>query len=125
MSDELFPSGPWVGFYTYSPGEKHYMELELTFASGQVTGTGLDDVGPFIINGRYDSANMECWWTKTYPGSHDVFYRGFREGKGIWGVWEITAFHRGGFHIWPRVAGAISATEEREDMPRPAEHVPG
>jgi hypothetical protein len=34
-----------------------------------------------------------------------VFYRGFREGKGIWGTWEITIQYHGGFHIWPRQAG--------------------
>jgi hypothetical protein len=34
-----------------------------------------------------------------------VFYRGFREGKGIWGTWEIAILSRGGFHIWPRQAG--------------------
>ena len=38
-------------------------------------------------------------------GAHDVFYRGFREGKGIWGTWEISNLSHGGFHIWPRHAG--------------------
>ena len=61
-------------------------------------------VGRFLISGRYDCANLECWWTKTYPGSHDVHYRGFREGKGIWGTWEIGLHSRGGFHIWPKGA---------------------
>ena len=78
------------------------MDLQLSFANGIVTGTGSDDVGPFVINGRYDAAGGECYWTKTYPGSHDVLYRGFREGKGIWGTWEIRTDSRGGFHIWPR-----------------------
>jgi hypothetical protein len=67
-----------------------------------VSGDGNDDVGRFLIVGRYDVANRECWWTKTYPGSHDVFYRGFREGKGIWGTWEIGVIGHGGFHIWPK-----------------------
>ena len=26
----------------------------------------------------------------------------YREGKGIWGTWEIGIFANGGFHIWPR-----------------------
>ncbi len=123
VTDELFPSGPWVGFYNYSPGDKHHMELDLTFANGRVTGTGIDDVGRFIINGRYDSNTLECWWTKTYPGSHDVFYRGFREGKGIWGTWEITAFHRGGFHIWPRATGEGESVAEEAKQQQPAELV--
>jgi hypothetical protein len=81
------------------------MELELTFAEGRMSGQGKDDVGAFLIKGRYDSATRECHWTKTYIGGHDVFYRGFREGKGIWGTWEITIQYHGGFHIWPQGAG--------------------
>lgn len=101
MSDERFPSGPWTGYYNYAPGDKHRMDLALQFSGGRVTGSGNDDVGRFWVQGCYDSAAGECWWTKTYPGSHDVFYRGFREGKGIWGTWEIGVVARGGFHIWP------------------------
>ncbi len=78
------------------------MNLHLAFSAGCVTGDGNDDVGRFVVKGRYDSASRECYWTKTYPGSHDVFYRGFREGKGIWGTWEIPGLAHGGFHIWPK-----------------------
>ena len=102
MSDDQFPSGPWTGFYNYVPGDKHRMDLHLSFSDGSVAGDGNDDVGRFLIRGRYDPATKECYWTKTYPGSHDVYYRGFREGKGIWGTWEIRLFAHGGFHIWPR-----------------------
>ena len=63
--------------------------MHLTFANGNMTGEGNDDVGRFLIKGRYDAPTKECHWTKTYVGAHDVFYRGFREGKGIWGTWEI------------------------------------
>ena len=102
MSDDLFPSGPWVGFYNYAPGEKHRMDLHLVFGEGHVNGDGNDDVGQFLVRGSYDKANRECSWTKSYPGSHDVYYRGFREGKGIWGTWEIGVISHGGFHIWPK-----------------------
>ena len=118
MGDKDFPSGPWVGFYTYSGAhDKHRMDLGLTFASGRISGEGNDDVGPFIIGGRFDPANGECHWTKTYVGAHDVFYCGFRESKGIWGTWEILSDVRGGFHIWPRAQTegneeAVSAEEE-------------
>ena len=105
MSDSLYPSGPWTGFYNYRPGDRHRMELELTFANGSLSGTGADDVGRFLIKGRYDVGAGECHWTKSYLGAHDVFYRGFREGKGIWGTWEITIRDHGGFHIWPRGLG--------------------
>ena len=109
MRNELFSSGPWVGFYKYRsfPGGRHRMDLHLTFANGSIVGEGIDDVGRFLIKGRYDPTNDECYWTKSYIGAHDVFYRGFRDGKGIWGGWEIGPNWRGGFHIWPRQAGDL------------------
>lgn len=101
MSSSLFPSGPWTGFYNYRPGDQHRMDLHLEFRNGRMTGDGTDDIGPFIISGEYDEASLECRWTKSYVGAHDVEYRGFREGKGIWGTWEIGKRFRGGFQIWP------------------------
>ena len=77
------------------------MDLDLTFANGLMSGDGRDDIGLFLIKGKYDAQSRECHWTKSYLGGHDVFYRGFREGKGIWGTWEINLFGHGGFHIWP------------------------
>ena len=88
------------------------MDLHLFFSNGQMTGDGNDDVGRFLIKGRYDAQALECHWTKAYPGSHDVFYRGFREGKGIWGTWEINSDCHGGFHIWPRGSGDGSENAE-------------
>ena len=43
MSEALFPSGPWVGFYNYRPGDRHRMDLLLTFANGNMSGDGVDD----------------------------------------------------------------------------------
>jgi hypothetical protein len=124
MSDEKFPSGPWVGFYTYNiaPG-KHRMDLMLTFSAGRVAGEGNDDVGAFVIAGGYDATTSECYWTKTYVGGHDVFYKGFREGKGIWGLWEIPDSVRGGFQIWPAGEGAGEHETLREDIAAPLEAV--
>ena len=119
MSDSLYPSGPWTGFYNYHPGDRHRMDLQLTFTEGRLTGTGSDDVGNFRIRGRYDTNAGECYWTKNYLGAHDVFYRGFREGKGIWGTWEITIRDHGGFHIWPRRMGESqerAASAEQEEV---------
>jgi hypothetical protein len=121
MSDANYPSGPWVGFYTYHPGDKHRMDLHLSFTNGVLTGSGNDDIAPFVISGRYDAANGECYWTKIYPGSHDVFYRGFRDGKGIWGTWEIRLDSRGGFHIWPRARGEGDAASEPAGRAEPAD----
>lgn len=110
MNEPLFPSGPWVGFYNYFPGDRHRMDLDLVFKDGSLDGFGVDDVGQFTIKGSYDAASRECSWIKTYPGSHSVYYQGYREGKGIWGRWEIAHNCHGGFHIWPRTAG------EADDM---------
>jgi hypothetical protein len=102
-TDPRFPSGRWTGYFLQPalPG-KHTMELLITFRSGEMTGEGRDWVGAFIIRGQYTLSNGKCHWTKKYLGKHDVFYQGFNEGKGIWGVWEIPSDgFRGGFHIWP------------------------
>ncbi len=123
MSEELFPSGPWTGFYNYRPGDRHRMDLRLTFANGILTGDGTDDVGRFFMRGRYDPATRECYWTKTYVGAHDVFYRGFREGKGIWGTWEIGAQDHGGFHIWPKGLEAGESDAESVGKAAPVEVV--
>jgi hypothetical protein len=122
VSEGLFPSGPWTGFYKYTGNAvKHWMELHLTFAHGNLTGEGSDDIGRFVIRGRYDAQEMECHWTKTYLGAHDVYYRGFREGKGIWGTWEIGLWGRGGFHIWPKGAGEAEGESQTAQEPVPAE----
>ena len=106
-TDPRFPSGPWTGFFLQKalPG-RHLMEMRLTFRAGGVSGEGRDWVGRFAVRGRYSVADGRCHFTKRYVGKHDVFYKGFNEGKGIWGVWEIPAvadpvYGRGGFHIWP------------------------
>ena len=121
MSDELFPSGPWTGFYNYQPGDRHRMDLHLTFVKGNISGDGSDDIGRFLIRGKYSAEDKECYWTKSYVGAHDVFYRGFREGKGIWGTWEIVIQCHGGFHIWPR--GTAEGESERAAEPAPVEAV--
>jgi hypothetical protein len=123
MSNDLFPSGPWIGFYNYRPGDQHRMDLQLAFINGSMTGDGVDDVGRFLIRGRYDSSNKECYWTKSYVGAHDVFYRGFREGKGIWGTWEINNFARGGFHIWPRQAGEGGKEASSAEAEKPVDAI--
>jgi hypothetical protein len=105
-TDSRFPSGPWTGFFLQKsqPG-RHRMELRLTFRNGAMEGEGRDWVGRFVVRGRYSVADGRCHWSKRYLGAHDVFYQGYNEGKGIWGVWEMPREpahnRRGGFHIWP------------------------
>ena len=121
VSDELFPSGPWTGFYSYVPKDKHRMDLQLTFRNGNMSGDGNDDVGRFTIRGRYDVENRECYWTKAYMGAHEVYYQGYREGKGIWGKWEISPYEHGGFHIWPKVPGEGEGQTASTELPAPIE----
>ena len=109
------------------------MELHLTFRQGQMTGEGRDVVGAFIVRGQYTLADGKCHWTKRYLGKHDVFYQGYNEGKGIWGVWEIPTTReygtqRGGFHIWPEGMSDPTkpALSEQAEIPisitEPVEH---
>ena len=124
MDDDLFPSGPWTGFYNYTgPEDRHRMDLDLTFSNGQMAGSGSDNVGPFLIKGRYSAATRECDWVKTYSGSHNVFYRGFRDGHGIWGRWEIPPFDGGGFHIWPRSEGETDTFDETAEIAQPVDAI--
>jgi hypothetical protein len=99
------------------------MDLQLTFAGGTIMGDGNDDIGRFLIKGRFDAASRECHWTKTYIGAHDVSYRGFGEGKGIWGTWEIRPWSHGGFHIWPRTSGAGEEAVEIAAQTQPADAI--
>ncbi len=104
-TDSRFPSGNWVGFFIDKriPG-KHWMELRLTFMQGQMTGEGRDWVGNFTINGIYEVSDGSCQFIKQYLGKHAVSYRGYNEGRGIWGSWKVTfagVTCTGGFHIWP------------------------
>ena len=104
-SDPRFPSGKWVGFFTDKrlPG-KHHMDLFLNFSQGNMTGSGRDRIGEFTINGAYQISDGLCVWVKQYVRMHAIGYRGFNEGKGIWGTWELKDrghTFTGGFHIWP------------------------
>ena len=116
MSDHHFPSGPWVGFYTYAGGSRQYlMDLMLEFKNGVMTGEGADGIGLFVISGNYSEQSGECAWVKQYVGRHAVDYKGYREGKGIWGSWSLEV-GRGGFHIWPLSEGG-QVNFEKESEP--------
>ncbi len=121
--DDEFSSGPWAGFYVYSWGLKEPMDLSLSFRDGLVSGSGGDPVGDFLIKGRYDRESMDIWWTKAYPGSHDVFYKGCRDRHGIWGTWELGLGARGGFHIWPKGQGGGVSAHAEADVEVPVDAV--
>lgn len=118
-----FPSGPWTGFYNYGRStRKHRMDLVMTFADHTVSGDGSDDIGEFVITGRFDETSREYYWTKAYFAGHDVYYRGYREGKGIWGLWELPS-ESGGFHIWPLGREQGELDQESAEEPAPVEAV--
>ncbi|WP_084760007.1 hypothetical protein [Zavarzinella formosa] len=122
-ADDRFPSGKWVGFFLDSriPG-KHQMELSLTFVNGKMTGEGRDRVGEFVVTGGYDTRNGECLFSKQYLNAHRIAYRGFNEGKGIWGTWELRwgfMTFKGGFHIWPEGMGDPTNHTLKEEIDLP------
>ena len=76
-------------------------DLELTFDGGVVRGSGWDRNGDFVVKGCYDLDSREVRWTKIYATGRKVVYRGFREGRGIWGTWREDAQRHAGFLVWP------------------------
>src|SRR5262249_3237016 len=120
--DPRFPSGPWKGFFLQPmlPG-RHWMELSLTFRQGAIHGEGRDWVGAFIFRGRYEIETGQGRWTKHSAGRHSIHYRGYNEGKGIWGVWEWPRWTswRGGFRIWPVAMGDPTQQRLAEALDEP------
>ncbi|HEY0983291.1 hypothetical protein [Schlesneria sp.] len=118
--DDRFPSGAWEGYYLEPGSSKRFqMELHLVFRDGTLRGDGRDSVGEFLFKGTYEKESGKCWWTKRYIGAHDVAYQGYNEGRGIWGVWELSLAHKGGFHIWPRGQGSGEGQEVSEEADLP------
>ena len=117
-TDADFPSGEWIGYYRHD-GTNYRQEMHLSFTAGRMSGAGEDSIGPFVIRGSYDPDSKEAWWTKTYLGAHSVLYKGYREIKGIWGMWEIPPLDRDGFHIWPRQHGEAEADSASADVEEP------
>lgn len=128
-SDPRFPSGKWRGFWTQTVPvrAKPQQEMILAFRRGIIDGEGRDMVGPFLIRGTYSIADGKCHWTKRYVGKHDVHYRGFNEGKGIWGTWQIvdTIVLSGGFHIWPEGMADPTGSTLAEEAEIPAGELVG
>ena len=118
MDDLTFPSGEWVGYYTYQPKPTLCpMHLTLNFADGRIQGAGIDNPGAFSIEGTYD-APSRAEWLKRYVGKHSVQYEGrFNDGE-ILGEWSMTQISpgrsapmRGEFRIWPLPEGKYSGED--------------
>jgi len=124
-ADPRFSSGPWTGYWVQgAPGglTLGWMDLQLRFSNGVLTGTGRDLVGDFSLKGRYDLASGTCFIRKRYP-SHEAFYSGSSDGTGIWGRWEIFPNLTGTFSIWPGSAGDGLEESARAGIPFGAELV--
>jgi hypothetical protein len=117
MGDDLdHLSGPWKGYYTYHYSTaKHKMDLTLNFKGGRITGDGIDDIARFVLTGRYNVDKNECYWTKKYIGLHSVFYKGFIDGRRIWGLWWIDQWQGGGFLIVPKGLGEAAEEKVKEE----------
>src|ERR1039457_2940488 len=106
MSDEQFPSGRWVGFYTYrSRPEKHRMDMTLTFENGVLQGEGRDDIDRFVLRGTYEA--NEAVLIKDYWGLPSVCHRGFRDGfkTALWGGLGDPAENQSHWRVQDLVAG--------------------
>ncbi len=108
MDIALYPSGEWVGYYTYhDKPTKCPMHLTLNFAQGNIRGAGIDNPGHFVIEGSYDDINFRARWAKRYIGKHSVEYEGTCRDGEIIGSWHLTQSIRGPgvsthgeFRIW-------------------------
>jgi hypothetical protein len=65
--------------------------MVLEFADGLLRGDGIDDIGPFEIDGEYRVVGdvVRLGWVKTYEEAHSVLYLGDLQKGQIIGVWDI------------------------------------
>lgn len=115
---KFLPSGEWEGFYCYKNSSQQYkMESHLNFKKGTISGSGNDDVGAFTWHGVYNLDNYKVEMVKHYA-SHNVLYNGDIDENGIWGLWKISDYSSGGFHIWPKKSERASEEHEAEESIR-------
>jgi len=59
--DARSPNGGWTGFYLqyWMPG-RHTMDMQLMWVDGKLTGQGSDRVGPYTIDGDYETDTGKC-----------------------------------------------------------------
>ena len=89
------------------------MDLNLAFSNGTMSGDGNDDVGRFLIKGRYDAPSRECHWTKSYLGAHDVFTARLIETAGLETVF-VGGFGTSASQLGLPDVGFLTLTEDVE-----------
>ena len=149
---DLYPSGPWRGYYTFGRRQHGVVEFTLEFtASGAVAGEGRDDVGGYTIRGLHGGGNGRVAFTKQYQtgthtaggqtseknAGHAVEYRGdaarrLDDGRPSWsggvrGSWTIRhelGSHEGRWHLWPVIMASAHGLGS-EDGPTAAGEAAG
>jgi hypothetical protein len=124
MSNAIFLSGEWVGFYTYQTKPAQLpMHLTLLFDQGAVTGSGLDNPGAFLIEGRYDEFTQRAALEKRYLGKHTVKYEGQLENGDLVGTWCLSQMKEGRsvtmegkFRLWPLPSDLYGEDEPLADI---------
>ena len=118
-----FPSGRWLGWSECADHGRITLRWNLSFVSGRISGSTYERDRLVRISGTYEPEKLECLISQHYtPADLDAF-RGFREGKGIWGTWKCSAMGcTGGFLIWPyrEDEGAGEASLSEEPIPETA-----
>lgn len=80
-------SGVWSGYWVQD-GNRGVMSLDIRIENNLISGQGSDEVGPFVLNGEYDSqGNVKI--VKNYTGAHTVIYGGLYQNDTIKGEWRI------------------------------------
>jgi hypothetical protein len=87
-SSSGFKSGRWLGSYHQFEMD-HPQILDVGFESGEMVGAGADEIGPFLIAGRYNETTAAADWLKHYIGRHTVVYSGRLTGATLSGQWTL------------------------------------
>jgi hypothetical protein len=85
-----------------------------------VAGKGVDDIAPFVIEGRSDCATSAANWTKEYVGMHRVEYSGIYCQQTICGDWTLNQL-TGGFWIWPQSLAQSEFAQQQGEIEQPLE----
>ncbi|MEM6392779.1 MAG: hypothetical protein AAF797_08420 [Planctomycetota bacterium] len=103
-TDSRFPSGEWRGYWVQHTFTG-WMEVQLTFRGGHVSGVGNDPVGGYAMDGDYHLDEGRVVLRKQYVGLHAVTYEGTADDDGhLRGDWQFGT-QRGAWHLWPKGRG--------------------
>ncbi|HCR49533.1 MAG TPA: hypothetical protein PLL64_02260 [Rhodothermales bacterium] len=71
-------------------GRVEMESLRISIGEGQISGSGIDEVGLFTFEGKIDEA-MRIRMRKIYIGAHKVLYTGRYDTSAgrLWGIWHI------------------------------------